>query len=93
MTLKDTVTYFRTQRRCLVETNPQYKFIYRVLEDQLGKLNVTKEEEVNETLHSVFDYYRHAYGKEKGVSYKLMLKTGDTNNWYRSDDTITGIWV
>ena len=54
---------------------------------------MTKEEEVNETLHSVFDYYRHAYGKEKGVSYKLMLKTGDKNSWYRSDDTITGTWI
>ena len=22
-----------------------------------------------------------------------MLKTGDTNSWYRSDDTITGTWI
>ena len=24
---------------------------------------------------------------------KLMLKTGDKNSWYRSDDSITGTWI
>ena len=55
---------------------------------------MTKEEskQVNETLYGVFDYYRHEYGSDK-LSYKLMLKKGETNTWYRSDDTITGTWT
>ena len=56
-------------------------------------MNEEKESDSNleETIYKQFDYYRHDYGRDE-LSYQLTLMDGPEQNWYRSDDTITGKW-